>query len=346
MTLNSMHAAPVAKARVMMGYLINDEMFEMLTKQSSDVEVIRIISKLPQYQSYLTQLAETGHAVEIAVKQSFFSSYEKLYHYYVGDYRQFFKALLLRYEVENIKFLIRKAINPSQFEDLRKTLLIPSVYRTHSYDALLKCKTLTALLEGLAGTPYADMIKPYANEEPSKMLFHMEMILDRYYFNNLRKQMMTLHRNDQQLMLKLLGINIDLLNIQWIYRGIHYFSISPEEIFNFTLNGGDRYDYKTLKILCYSTLEMFRSEISKEDYGVIFKSQDYLMEREMERYLYYEINKPKYNNTQTLATPVVFLFKFEYEIRDLLTILEAIRLRASEIESYLIRDLRRSEHGH
>ena len=341
MTSSSIHAAPVAKAHVMMGYLIDKEGFETLIKVDSVEDVIRSLATRPHYRSFLTQEQLVSQPVEMAIKQAFFNVYEKLYHYYIGAYRDFFKALLLRYEVENIKYLIRRVHNLSHFNISPKTLLIPSVYKTISYENLMKAKQLSTLIEALSGTPYRELLKPFIDEEPAKMLFHMEMVLDRYYFNVLRDRMGQLNKMDRQLMLKLLGVNIDLLNIQWIYRGIHFFNISPEEIFNFTLSGGLKFDYKALKALCYYSLEAFRRELDKSEYNIVFNTREYLMEREMERYLYYEIDKILKVNAQTIATPVALLFKFEYEIRDVLTILEAIRFKSTEIESYLIRDLRR-----
>lgn len=343
---SSIHAAPIAKARVMMGYLIDDQDFETLTKFDTVEDVVRAIAMRPQYQSFLKQEHLLNQPLEMAIKLAFFNNYEKLYHYYIGEYRQFFKALLLRYEVENIKYLIRRVTNLTHFGASPKTLLIPSVYKTLSYDNLMKVKQLSALIEALSGTPYGGLLKPYADEEPSKMLFHMEMVLDRYYFNVLRERMKQLQKTDRQLMLRLLGVNIDLLNIQWIYRGIHFFNISPEEIFNFTLAGGYKHDYKALKLLCYMPQEAFKHEIDQGEYRIVFNTREYLMEREMERYLYYEIDKMLKGNAQTIATPVALLFKFEYEIRDLLTILEAIRFKSIDIDSYLIRDLRRDERGH
>jgi V/A-type H+/Na+-transporting ATPase subunit C len=341
MISGSIHAAPVAKAHVMMGYLIDNEGFGAITKCDSVEDVIRSLATLPQYQSYLKPEGLMKQPVEMAIKQAFFNIYEKLYHYYIGEYRDFFKALLLRYEVENIKYLIRRVTNLSHFDKSPKSLLIPSVYKTLSYENLMKARQLSTLIEALSGTPYGDLLKPFVDEEPAKMLFHMEMVLDRYYFNVLRDRMNQLKKMDRQLMLRLLGVNIDLLNIQWIYRGIHFFNVSPEEIYNFTLSGGFKFDYKALKSLCYYSQEAFRQALDKSEYSTVFKAREYLMEREMERYLFYEIDKILKVNAQTIATPVALLFKFEYEIRDILTILEAIRFKSTEIDSYLIRDLRR-----
>ena len=75
--------------------------------------------------------------------------------------------------------------------------------------------------------------------------------------------------------------------------------------------------------------------------GIFFADEDYMMERAMERQLFYELDNFTKKPGLSIVLPVVLLFKFEYEIRDLFTILEGIKYHANNISELLIRDLRR-----
>lgn len=79
-------------------------------------------------------------------------------------------------------------------------------------------------------------------------------------------------------MQELLGINIDILNVQWIFRGRYYFNITSEELFNYAANGGAKYDFRSLENFCYmdvKTLGKFR----KIDYKNIFEDKAYMLRR-------------------------------------------------------------------
>ena len=88
-------------------------------------------------------------------------------------------------------------------------------------------------------------------------------------------------------------------------------------------------------------LDDFKKVVSSGDYRDIFADEDYMMERAMERQLFYELDNFTKKPGLSIVLPVVLLFKFEYEIRDLFTILEGIKYHANNISELLIRDLRR-----
>ncbi len=335
------HAAANAKAKAMLGKLLKDKDYVELTKLDTVDEVLEYLNANTHYSNLFDDMDVSSESIEILIKRHFFTAYEKLFHFYIDEYRDFFKALFTRYEVENLKLFLRAVSRKENLNSISNHLIYSNLYSNINYDTLNQVTTIRELLDAIKETKYYAMLEPFSDEEPASMVFHMEMVLDRAYFNQLYETIMALSRTDRKLMLELLGINVDILNIQWIYRGRKYFDITSEELFNFTLNGGKLFDYKELKRFCYMDLNDFKLFILQSEYKTIFQDKEFMMERAMERHLYYKLNDFTKNNGLSIALPVVLLFKFEYEIRDLFTIMEGHKYHFEELNNLLIRDLRR-----
>lgn len=335
-----LHAASNAKTRGILGNLLRESDFIELLKMDHIEEFFDYLSRQTHYRDCLKQVEVDEVMFFQKMRQYFIETYEKLYHFYIDDYRKFYQAMLLRYEVENIKHFLRSI---SQKEKVSmQQLQISRVNQSQKldYTKLEMAQTIPEFIDLLKDKKYHHALQSFLDEEPTKMIFHMEMILDRYYFNTLQESVRHLNRQDQSEIMALLGMNIDMLNIQWILRGRKYFDIAPEELFNFTLNNGKLYDYKWLKQFCYMPIESFIENILKSEYGDILLDKEYMLERAMERHLYEAVLKMKRTAGQSALLPVLMLFLFEYELRDLFTIYEGIRAKSTSIETLLIRNLK------
>lgn len=150
-------------------------------------------------------------------------------------------------------------------------------------------------------------------------------------------------------MLELLGINVDLLNVQWLYRGKRYFQLSPELLFNYCLKHGLRLGLKRLRVLCYleGTQELVAA-MAQTPYGFLFDNPEQLavaMERDIARMVYGRFEALGQKEQLSLVTPVGYLHRLEYELRDVFSILEAKRYGMSgrETAGFLVRVLEGGE---
>ena len=336
------HAASNAKAKAILGGLLKDSDYEIMIKMDSVEDVYAYLKAQTHYKVMDWDSVDDTQTFEVLMKKHFFNTYEKFFHFYVDAYREFIKAMFCRYEVENLKLFIRAITRKESLTHIINHLIYSHLYSNVNYDALEKVENIKEFMLAIKNTQYYESLSPFVDEDSVQMLFHMEMMLDRGYFNRLLESIQNLKKRDKDMMVNLLGINADILNIQWIYRGRQYFNISSEELFNFTLGSGKVYDYKALKALCYMNLDDYRAFISKGVYADIFKDKAYMMERAMERHLYYLLNDFTKHAENSIAWPVVLLFKFEYEIRDLFTLIEAKKYNVMNIHELLIRDLRRA----
>src|SRR5665648_189434 len=101
------HAATNAKTMAMMGKLLKDIDFIKLLKMESVKEFGDYLKKNTHYGLVLNNSETDYENIEHLMKHHMFTHFEKLFHFYIDEYRDFFKALMLRYEVENVKLFLR-----------------------------------------------------------------------------------------------------------------------------------------------------------------------------------------------------------------------------------------------
>ena len=98
-----------------------------------------------------------------------------------------------------------------------------------------------------------------------------------------------------------------------------------------------------IKVLCYiKDDKTFLSEIKETKYASLFETDepiDLVMERQMERYLYKQFMDLTQKGHLSLVTPIAYMHKLEYEMRDLFAIMESKRygLDGDRTKSFLVR---------
>jgi V/A-type H+/Na+-transporting ATPase subunit C len=335
------------KLKVLQGRLLKNDDYNSLLKAETLEEAVEYLLSNTYYGEFLEGFAFNGRNLEdleVLMKNKYFENLERFSHFMTDFYKKFFNIVLMRYEVENIKFMLRALVKGESMDTARDHMLMHGTSKLE-YDLLLQSRNVGEFIEGLKGTNYHRVISSYVNEPVEKMLFYMEMSLDRLYFDILRKSTKRLANQEVQNVGALVGTNIDLLNIQWIYRGRKFYGLSSEELINYTLNGGKNLDFDELKKLCYATSPEETEALIKETvYGSIFKDVDNFdiyMERSIQRYLDKMFSNHKTKNVMNVAETMVYMHKMEYEIRDLFSIFELKRYGMSweEGKSFLVRIL-------
>ena len=343
----SKYAAINTKVKAMEKQLLGDNDYIKMLDLSSVASVVEYLKTETFYGKFIT--AETSDDIgnlEGMLTKHLFSQYEKLFHYFTGDDKKFFNVLFMRYEIENLKVFLRMIIRKESLQRISDHIIIPEAYSQIDYTLLNDARTLDDIISGLEGTEFQKIIQMFKDEEPDKLMFYMEMNLDRLYFNALRSGVRKLDRENSRAIGEVVGRNIDMLNIQWIYRGRRFYKISQEELLNYSLSGGKYFKYDQLKEMCYKErLSDIEALVRKSPYGTIFESVpdfEVFLERSMERYIYNYFNALRLSYPMTIMEPMVYMHRLEYEIRDLITILEMKRYNfsAEQGKIFLVRHIK------
>lgn len=263
---------------------------------------------------------------------------EKMLHYFSGDYKAFFKILLMKYDIYDLQLVLREIAREENMLGIDTHFVHSKKYSPLDYNRILACTTVNQFIEVLKDTPYYDTLKTITQEDAIQREFHMEMKLYMLYYKVLMEKAEKLDKRDTEIVKLLIGKKIDLLNIQWIYRATKYYDISKEEILIYSLTGGNIH-YKGLKKLIYTkSLDEFKELANKCLHEQLFNEneKDSFLVRQMDEIMYKLIKKVKDQNT--IAIPLEYIYGLEIEIDDLIAVTEGIRygLSQDEMEKYLV----------
>ena len=261
---------------------------------------------------------------------------KKLQGFLPGKYTDFLKAYLERENVEKIVKILRSL--RMNKEPRVENLIIGG--KSISF----KEESFESFIENLKDTSYYEYLKNYKSSREEDALFSIEMNLDKFYYRNLVDSIKSLPKRDIDEFKKIFGVRIDLLNIIWIYRAKKYYNISPEEIFNFTIFGGN-YTSEKLLHLSYLEEEEFEEEIKKSRYSVLFADGRVIRTGRTSKKLMYSIANKNFRRTDGIGKFMSFLVLLDSELANIDRILEATRFGLSKEEKlkYMIVDRKESE---
>jgi V/A-type H+-transporting ATPase subunit C len=347
-------AAVNTKIRVLKSRLLDTEDYLNLIKSNNLDTQINYLRNHTQYKDELkhNDLSTDIQYIEIELKRFLVTKFKTIIKYFNDNYARLFKVLLLRFEVEDLKQILRAVVRKNKLKD--NILYFKDDHLFFNSNKLINSSNVREFIDNLKGTIFYETLKQYKEDyngdskEDSKAIFYIEMNLDRIYYNQLFNESEKLNKEDKLLFREILGENIDLLNIEWIYRGLKFYDLLPGELFNYTLRYGKKFDYKELKSMCYSSVEDLKKYIKSTKYGFLFdesKDIDLYMEIKIQRYMlnkfYDAFRKAKFD----ILISIAYLHLLEYEIKDIISILEARNYGVSPLETadYLIKEIKGSD---
>lgn len=337
----TLFSAVNTKILSMQSRLLQEEDYIRLIEMPTVDAQIDYLNTQTQYRDRLDGVRRVDE-VELRMNELRYDELSKLQHYFSAGYRAFFLALMRRFEVEQIKIFLRGMQNDDPLDPLKLESIL--LHRTGEDNPIFRFESRTSIpayIENLRDTPYFEVLSPYADDTGPGRLYYMEMLLDKYYFKQLRIAARGLQKKDREIVEQNLGIDIDLKNIEFIYRGKRFYHLLPEEMINLAIDGGWRVKSDFIRKLAYAPLEEIRELILDSNYRFLFESEedvDLEMFRSLRRYQYRTFEKHSHSMQKDIHLMLSYLHLTEYEIRDTIAILEGRRYQMEKIEinDYLI----------
>lgn len=263
---------------------------------------------------------------------------ENLLHYFSGDYKEFLKTFLLEEEIKDLSLIIRKLSREESLEEINERFIHSELYTSLDFDDLLTSKSVEQLIKKLKGTIYYNGLRNLTKDDALRREFHIEMKLYVALYKMLFETAEKLDKEDQKASRDIIGLRIDLLNIQWIYRALKYYKISPEEVLIYSLEGGKNIDYKQLKNLCYSKSidEFIRLVNIYLEYDLFKDLNDVEIDINVviDSYMFNFLKSKSYHN---IGIAISFIFLLDTVINDLTSITEGIQYQVpkEKLKGYL-----------
>lgn len=340
------YAAVNAKIRALEKDFLKREDYLNMIQKKSVVGVARYLKDNTSYGKLLREINIDNISrrdLEDILKNNMIKNMDKLIYYFRDDYKEFIRSLYIKYEIEDLKILSRSIFNGKELETIEKPLSFLGKYSRVSPKNLFKSRTIRDLIYSLEGSEFFEFLIPLVDGRREN-LFRFEMTLDMGYFSIIQGRKLKISREDRKILKKWEGLLADLYNIQWVYRGKKFYSLSPEELLNYTINFGDKLTFRERKAMCYAkNLEELYKMIANTIYGFLFKkeeiSRDIYMERRINRFIYYKLKALDRKFSLSIIQTIDFVWSFEFEIRDIISILEAIRydIPSEEARKFLVK---------
>ena len=172
--------------------------------------------------------------------------------------------LLSRWDVDNLEFALR--LWHGKDRGLQKFLTYPSfVHEIPVYD-VVEAESLEEIGLALRNTPYVEpitaSIKTYRDR---KSIFFVELALERDYYRRLLDAAAELGGADRNLAERIIGTEIDLVNLAWLARLLDYYKMDPEGLHRSMIPGPSHISRRLAEPgLTMERLEDLRSEVVGE----------------------------------------------------------------------------------
>jgi len=319
----------VTKIKAMSSRLITDEEFQQIASFSSVQEVAQYLKNHPAYQKHFAGFDDASlhrGEMEYLIRYSVYSDYFKLYRFASQKQRKFIKEYFSRYEVQILKTCLRKIFDPGAAA-LKLGIYYP-FFEKHSDIKLSKAEhasTIEELAESVQGTIYESAFQLTGQ---SLTLFDYETALDLLHFTKTWKQITKQKGGTElQVMTETFGSQIDLLNIQWIYRSKRYYRLTSADIYAMIIPVRYKLKKSTIAAMveaasAQEVLKLLQTTYYAKHFKELDQTSIELLYRDMVKELYdYAVRKYPYS----IACVNTYLYKKELEVKKLTSVLEGIR---------------------
>ncbi len=223
-----------AKLRARLSKLLSPEFLAQMERAPSLPEAIELLKGGP-YEPVVSTYNQTGDLKmsELALLRMEIGLLRDLERQVRERIRRLIVALEMSYDIGSLKDCLRlwfdKTVRRRDITDSMGYLLREKVCYDLSVDSILAAGGVEELVQILKKTPYAAIIAERADEMKSEQsLFPIEAALDQLYYRQLNQTIERLDRADVAVAKRIVGVEVDLLNVTWITRFKHFYNLPLE----------------------------------------------------------------------------------------------------------------------
>jgi V/A-type H+/Na+-transporting ATPase subunit C len=233
-----------AKLRARISKILPDEVYGQLIKAASLEATLAVLRDTPF--AVLEQIySSTGDIkqAEFELLKGEIELYQNIKNYIHPSSAGFVDALLYQYEIENLKNAIRiyfdRVVHKRSSNSSVHYLLYEPIVNKIAIDAIVNANNLDEIAAVCDKTPYGQLIRKYTHTiEAEGSIFHLEIALDHFYYENLLNAIEKLSKKDRKILQRLTGVVIDLQNIDWIIRLKNFYDMPLDTVLVTVVPGG------------------------------------------------------------------------------------------------------------
>jgi len=223
-----------------------DDLVCLIGKDLESISSALLESPYREEVSSLSKDKVSSLSLEKALLSNYVKTIESLIEASVGDIRGILEAVLKKFEVSNVKTMLR-AVKAKMDVDEAMNHIVPVGSQEKRYGAILaRSKGIEDLADSLSDVEYGLALKNVLIElKETSDLLPMEISLDRVAYEEILRSIEKLRGLDKTIARNILGIEIDALNIKIILR-CKGMGLSPDQMKDY-LMPSSVFDGKTLE---------------------------------------------------------------------------------------------------
>lgn len=334
-----------ARLRAKLGRLLSPEQYAQL-KQAADLDAAYELLRHTEYADIFRELASVQNLrrAEAALVDRLISCHREIAAHAKGNVRRFIEELTRKYEVENLKAMLR-AWNAGEETEF--------IYRkTISYDipvdSILEAATIEEVIVLLEDAPYRRLlVKAREKYKKTGSLFHLENALDKQLYQETWRAIRTLPPRDRKIASRLIGIEIDILNINSILRLKRYYNLDLAEITGLMIPNGFQVSQDFVSEVYpardqASLMSALLTGVYKDVPQVVRTEEEtqslHLLETFLREILVQQVRRALGGFPFTIGVAIAYLRLKKMEVANIITILnaKALHLPRKEIESNVV----------
>ncbi len=245
-----------AKIRAMMSFLISPDLFSRMLEAEDVYKALELLKESPYHKDAIESIPKEITDLRIIEKQFIKNDldiYRKIYRSAPGKTEKELMSLFIeKYELEQLKTALRiwnkkTPVNTNDF------LLGEKISFNIDYKKVIYAPNIEEIIILLEDTPYR---KPILNARDKfkerGSTFYLEASLDMDYYQRILSCVESLSPRDQEIAKRVIGIEIDTENINWLIRMRKYYSLAAGDILEWIIPGGARINKENVASL-YTT---------------------------------------------------------------------------------------------
>ena len=224
-----------------------DDLVCLISKDLESISSALLESPYREEVSSLSKDKVNSLSLEKALLTNYVKTIESLIKASVGDIRSLLEVLLKKFEVSNVKTMLRAVKAKMEVDEAMNHIVPVGALNEKSCRAILaRSKSIEDLADSLSNLEYGLALKNVLNEsKETSDLLPLEIHLDKVAYAGMLNSIENLKGLDKTIARNILGIEIDAVNIKIILR-CKRLGISPDQIKEY-LMPSSLLDEKTLE---------------------------------------------------------------------------------------------------
>lgn len=326
---------PALNAKMKGMYATNlnkDELNELIGQTNLKDAISFLKMKFPS----LENINENMHRKELEqeLDNLFIVDILKLCKYLNKNETEIFMQFLSKYEINCVKNVFRNVTTNRDSKTNLKNIDNWTHTMFSKIDGINEVTEEKEFLEIIKSEKFYEIFKKYEDQIENVPLENIEVELDKFYFQETYKLSQKVNKELENM----IGTEIDLLNIIWIYRAKKYFKYSEEEIKKIIIPINYKLNKKVMKELLNSNdFDEIKYILNQTIYSKVFNDELYI-EHDKDKFLYDKYMNLFRTKLFNICTVFCNIDLIDIEIKNIINIIEGIRykLDKSEIQKRMI----------